>query len=483
MALAGSAFLAGAAAMGVGTVIWMDVSIGGTPVGRLTFSLAPREMLPNTIDNFRSLVLSERRSIEPGLTYHGCAFAWSPSYVEGPQYKFSHVCDGNGKRAVRATDDGAVLSRCAVRVFGGTTYYGLRLCPDGGAAGAADGTTTSAGTVLTVPVAGPGRGKSRFAIVRVADSPPAWRERLLINTAVVGGLISGSEVVTAMATASAPPVVLASGELSPEAAAQALATAVRLRGGAAIAPAPHAPCATTPHNKLSIASAAGLAGRGGESLNLFASAPPSYRPLPRSPRGTTRPLLCASGGAPSPPPNRQPGSSATPLSDTLREIGRQMDREIALSEAPVSRSWDPSLPPYLVVPNLLRALQANDAPTPGAGLRTFYDWTHELYRGRPVNGHGDFDIFAARATRSELGALIGAKSWATEPYSQVGDGQKYGTHVVTVFPRGNAAGAPGRRYLFQLRRELRPPYNGAWAVWGVIVSDAGGNIQDLTGGF
>lgn len=234
------------AAIGVGSVIWMDVGIGGTPVGRLAFSLAPREMLPNTIDNFRSLILSERRSIDAKLTYQGCAFTWSPSYLEGPQYKFSHVCDGNGKRAVPVTDDGAALSSCAVRVFGGTTYYGLRLCPDGdgGAAGATDGMTTSAGTVLTVPVTGPGRGKSRFAIVRVADSPAAWQERLLINSAVVGGLISGSEVVAAMATASAPPVVLASGELSPEHAAQALAAAARLRGGAAAAPAPRAPFAT-----------------------------------------------------------------------------------------------------------------------------------------------------------------------------------------------------------------------------------------------
>ena len=56
----------------------------------------------------------------------------------------------------------------------------------------------------------------------------------------------------------------------------------------------------------------------------------------------------------------------------------------------VCRELSAELPAAEIVPNLLAALDANDEPTPDAGLATFWAWTHELYRGRPVNGHGDF---------------------------------------------------------------------------------------------
>jgi len=421
------------------SVIYFDIGVGGTPLGRLQFALAPAEILPHTVENMRSLTAGERCSIDPKLTYTGCAFAWSPSYLAGPQYKFAHVCDGRGKRAIAAADDGQALSRCAVRAFGGATYYGLRLCPDGDdTEEASTGTTTSAGTVLTMPVVGPGRGKSRFSIVRVAASPPAWKERLLINAAVVGSLISGEKVVEAMSMATSPPVVLASGEFSLEEASEALAAVSRLRGGyvrgtAAAARAVRAPVAAT-------------------------------QPAARS-AGV---VLCAGAGGPAP---RASSQSSSAISGGVSFSGD------------ISRSWDASLPASEVVPNLMRAFEANDEPPLGAGLRTFWDWTHELYRGRPVNGHGDFSLFASRARHSELALLMGASSWAMEPCFLVGDGAKYATHVASVFPAGDLDGRRARRYLFQLRREERPPYNGAWSVWGIIVSDACGDLQDLSGGF
>ena len=153
---------------------------------------------------------------------------------------------------------------------------------------------------------------------------------------------------------------------------------------------------------------------------------------------------------------------------------------IMFSNISIVRTWDASVPAHEVVQNVLSALQHNDHPTANAGMRTFWDWTHELYRGRPVNGHGNFSIFEERAARSELGAIIGCHSFKLEPHNPVGDGSKYGTQVAVVRPR---EGDDGRRYLFQLRRELRPPYSGSWSIWGVIVSDQAGSIQDLSGGF
>eukprot|EP00967_Tisochrysis_lutea_P102737 scaffold154784_cov32-Tisochrysis_lutea.AAC.2 len=440
------------------SVVFLDIGLGGTPLGRLSFALAPPSLLPHTRENLRQLFTSERTALDSRLSYKGCSFAWSPSYVEGPQYKFAHVCDGRGLRAHPKTDDGAVLAACAVKVFGGTTYYGLELdLKDGAAEGTIDGRRTNAGTVLTVPVVGPGRGKTRFSIVRVEASPPAWRERLLINSAVMGVLVSGAEVVQMMARASSPPVILATGELPEDSAVELLDAVSRLRGG--FAPAPQV------HNSVK----RGVSSSPMVLCKLRRRATAYLTAWPRGSRVTCS--RCAGiwlheVDAPSPD---------GPVIDSMADPRNE--------PPPISRSWDPDLPVEKVVPNLLRALQSNDEPTLNAGLRTFWDWTHELYRGRPVNGHGDFSLFAKRAARSELAALLQSSGWQAEPYSPVGDGSKYGTHVVTIFPCGDLDGQGARRYLFQLRREMRPPYNGAWAVWGVIVSDANGELQDLSGGF
>ena len=86
--------------------------------------------------------------------------------------------------------------------FGGQ-YYGVKY----------DANDDRHAVVLAVPVLGPGYGSSRFSIVRVAESPPAWRERLLLNLGVVGFLVPNSyDVLRAMARQRlGPPTIVASG--------------------------------------------------------------------------------------------------------------------------------------------------------------------------------------------------------------------------------------------------------------------------------
>ena len=119
----------------------------------------------------------------------------------------------------------------------------------------------------------------------------------------------------------------------------------------------------------------------------------------------------------------------------------------------VCRELSAELPAAEIVPNLLAALDANDEPTPDAGLATFWAWTHELYRGRPVNGHGDYDEWKRRASQSEVAGLIGAANWDVAPLALVGDGTKLATQVALVRQRRRrrrraaAAGRYARRYL------------------------------------
>jgi hypothetical protein len=67
----------------------------------------------------------------------------------------------------------------------------------------------------SVPVAGPGRGSSKFSIVRVGESPQEWRELLLLNSGAVGRLDPSSlEVLQTMARQRmGPPKVVGSGVL------------------------------------------------------------------------------------------------------------------------------------------------------------------------------------------------------------------------------------------------------------------------------
>jgi len=93
--------------------------------------------------------------------------------------------------------------------FGGS-YYGSPFV----SAQEEDGSDESAGVCLTVPMSGPGRGSTRLAIVRVGESPSAWKERLLLNSAIIGVLEDGLDALRVMARqSSGPPVVAASGVL------------------------------------------------------------------------------------------------------------------------------------------------------------------------------------------------------------------------------------------------------------------------------
>ena len=92
-----------------------------------------------------------------------------------------------------------VIFACCKRSSFGGEYYGLEVddC-----------------TCLTVPVQGPGSGSSKFSIVRVGESPREWRERLLVNSAVIGVLSDGFSTLSSIATAQAPPIVTACGVIT-----------------------------------------------------------------------------------------------------------------------------------------------------------------------------------------------------------------------------------------------------------------------------
>ena len=180
--------------------LWLDLALAGAPAGSLVFELGAAEMLPRSIANVAALAAGTRTSLDSRLSYVGCAFEHGPSYIAGPQYRWAHVLKGRGKPAVSpARDEPAALAACK-RCFYGGTYYGMRIED-----------LPMAQTFLTVPVTGPGAATSRLAIVRVGESPPAWRERLLLSSAVIGVLVEGDEVVDAMSRSASAPVVASAG--------------------------------------------------------------------------------------------------------------------------------------------------------------------------------------------------------------------------------------------------------------------------------
>ena len=66
-------------------------------------------------------------------------------------------------------------------MFGGS-YYGYRW-------------NDADDVLLTTPRVGPGAHKARFSFVRVKSSPPAWQERLLVNSYVLGVCAPGADDV------------------------------------------------------------------------------------------------------------------------------------------------------------------------------------------------------------------------------------------------------------------------------------------------
>lgn len=199
--------------------VFFDVSVGDTAVGRLVFQLAEPEVMPLTIQNLKQLCTGERRPIDPACQYRGCAFDFSEDYCEDSgRYRWSHVLKGRGRNAVgRPAERIKEKTQTASHKAFGGEYYGMdfdEITSNGVTKFESIDGSVNSGVVLTVPLAGPGRGQTRLAIVRVGESPQEWRERLLLNSAVVGVLVEGLETLHAMARQrSSPPVIEESGVL------------------------------------------------------------------------------------------------------------------------------------------------------------------------------------------------------------------------------------------------------------------------------
>ena len=125
--------------------------------GRLRFSLRP-DLAPRTCANFLALVAGTNAGVDPALTYAGCAF-------EPFSGKYAHVCKGRGKHIYGAGKfverEAMSATRRATPGAGGGVYYGIEVDLD----------DDPNAIVLAVPVAGPGFGATRFAVVRVGTAP------------------------------------------------------------------------------------------------------------------------------------------------------------------------------------------------------------------------------------------------------------------------------------------------------------------------
>ena len=151
--------------------IYFDVASAGGSLGRVEVSLESFDCLPRLSENLRLIASNER---SPRCTFDGARLAHSPA---GPNYKWAHSFEGSGNRpAIEASLLGADASSANRNDVVGGSYYGAPL-------GDVD-------VVLTTPLAGPGAKKARFSFVRIGASPSEWKQRLLINSAVLGVAIS-----------------------------------------------------------------------------------------------------------------------------------------------------------------------------------------------------------------------------------------------------------------------------------------------------
>ena len=146
--------------------------------------------------------------IDPKAHYVGCEFDYSPASVEDGmgRYRWGHQLKGRGRNAVGRADqpisDPESQLECTHSCFGGQ-YYGEEYKE----------IDDDPGVFLTVPVVGPGYGSSKFSVVRVGESPKEWKERLLINSGIIGRMDASSlDVLHAMARQRmGPPTVVAAG--------------------------------------------------------------------------------------------------------------------------------------------------------------------------------------------------------------------------------------------------------------------------------
>ena len=192
--------------------IGLDTKEEMKSIGRLVFNLYnAEEILPLHTRNLVKLCTGEMRAIDQRCSYLKCQFKFSPQFVETfPQYRWGHIVDGKGRNAEgrpnERIQDPENLNKCKHEIYGGT-YYGLKYDEE-------LLQSTENGVILTVPLVGAYRGSTSFSIVRVGESPMEWKERLLLNSAVIGGLESGIEVLHEMARqTNGPPTILSSGKL------------------------------------------------------------------------------------------------------------------------------------------------------------------------------------------------------------------------------------------------------------------------------
>jgi hypothetical protein len=197
-----------------GARIFLDMEVAGQAIGRLEFEIPNVNLLPLHIENVMKLCIGSMSSIDPQCKYVGCEFQHSPQFVEGfAQYRWGHTLKGRGRNAVGRADDRISdpesMRKCTHSIYGGQ-YYGLDYETDVPKQ-IINGLDTT--VVLTVPLVGPGRGSTDLAIVRVGESPQEWKERLLLNTAVLGWLDPSSlKTLHAMARQTqGPPKVVGSG--------------------------------------------------------------------------------------------------------------------------------------------------------------------------------------------------------------------------------------------------------------------------------
>ena len=135
----------------------------------------------------------------------------------------------------------------------------------------------------------------------------------------------------------------------------------------------------------------------------------------------------------------------------------------------VARKPCAELGPEEVVPMLMRALRLNDYPYINAGLQTVYDWSSDMCRlacGRNV------DAFIQMSKASVFGMCIGITECSLRDPGLVGN-DMFSVTVEVPSPDSR----PNRFFLWQLRKERRPPAAGAWLVHAVIASDYDGEIR------
>ena len=157
--------------------LFFDVATRKAPLGRIEVELAAFDSLPRLVENLRLIAANERA---PRCSFDGSRFRHAP---QGPQYKWAHEFEGAGNRPAIEPSllKADAAPSCRHDVFGGS-YYGYRW-------------NDADDVLLTTPRVGPGAHKARFSFVRVKSSPPAWQERLLVNSYVLGVCAPGADEV------------------------------------------------------------------------------------------------------------------------------------------------------------------------------------------------------------------------------------------------------------------------------------------------